>query len=372
MSKSAAKAARRLWRSFRLPTDAGGILSEPRYHTEPFCRLYLEGCSEWILASPAEALVAARFAPPLVLKLPPSPARDDLQVWALALLGSAYRAAGHLFEAASTFPLAFEVAERETVSPEILGDLWRRYAILLADQGRFAEAEEMLRRAIQAFEPLPSGKGDLSLGTVLLERGELRLRQRSIAAAIDDFGMALAQLDPKRNPRAYLSAARHLPAALDLAPELAFVNQATRWLRFARERQKGQRSGVARFELYCIEAEVLARVGSTRRAQKNLDIARKGFERLAAGPQLALASLQLAFLLHGEGRFEELRQLAAETAASCRSAGLSGEALALLDGWSAAPGEGAGRAALDALNRRLRELFTRAGRPTPLGDPTRM
>lgn len=370
MSKSAAKAARRLWRSFRLPADAGRILSDPRYHTAAFCRLYLEGCGEWLAASPAEALVAARIAPPLVLKLAPSGARHDLQVWALALLGSAYRENGNLFAAASTFPLAFEVEGREKISPEIAGDLCRRYSVLLADQGRFAESAAMLRRAADAFETLPPGKGDFSLGAVLLQRGELRLRQHSFAEAIDDFGMALAQLDPKRNARPYLAAARNLAAALDLAPELGFVNQATRWLRFARGQQKGRRSSLARFELYCIEAEVLAKVGSTRRAQKNLQIARKGFERLGACPQLALAALQLGFLLHGEGRFEELRRLAAETVTSCRAIGAGGELLALLEAWSAAAAAGVpSRAQLASFERLLRESVARAGRPAPFGEP---
>ncbi len=373
MSKSAAKAARRLWRGFRLSTDAGGILSEPRYHNHAFCRLYLEGCGESLFASPVDALVAARIAPPLVLKLPASSARDDLQVWALALLGSAYRANGHLFEAASTFPLAFEVAERGTISPEIAGDLYRRYSVLLADQERFVEAEAMLRRALVAFEPLPPGLGDFSLGAVLLQRGELRQRQRLFSSAIDDFGLALAQLDPKRNARTYLAAARNLASTLDLGAELELVNQAARWLRFARGQQKGQRGSLARFELYAIEAEVLAKVGSTRRAQKNLQIARKGLERLRAGPQLALASLQLALLLHGEGRFDELRRLAAETAATGVAAGLKGEAASLLQGWNEALSTGEpSREQLLALDRRLREIFARAGVPAPLGEPAWM
>ena len=376
MSKSAAKAARRLWRGFRLPADAGSILSEPRYHTEAFCRLYLEGCSQLMAASPAEALVAARLGPPLVLKLPPSGGRADLQVTALALLGSAHLANGQLFEAASTFPLAFEVAERESVSAAIRGDLDRRYAALLARQERFGEAESRLRQALDLLESIAPGDGDLHPGAVVLERGELRLRQRFFGEAIDDFGLALVQLDPKRNERAYFAAAHNLAAALSLAPELAFVNQATRWLRFARGRQKGQRGSRARFALYCIEAEVLAKVGSTRRAQKNLQIARRGFARLGDRHSLALASLQLAFLLHGEGRFDELRQLAGETAAAFAAGEGEGEdaaALALLEKWRAAAAEGPVELSLLAgIDRDLRGLFALSGRRAAFGGPPRM
>jgi hypothetical protein len=121
---------------------------------------------------------------------------------------------------------------------------------------------------------------------------------------------------------------------------------------------------------------VLAKVGSTRRAQKNLQIARRGFARLGARQALALASLQLAFLLHGEGRFEELRRLAGETAAAFargEGAELDAAALALLERWRDAASEGpAGLALLAAIDRDLRGLFAFSGHPPPFGGPPRM
>ena len=373
MSTRAETAARRLWQSLRLPRDTSKILTDPHFHTEAFCRLYLDGCDDLLFSCPAEGLVAARVAPPLVLKLPPSPARHNLQVLALALLGGAYRATGNLFEAASVYPLAFEVADSETLAPEILGDLYRRYSILLTDQGRFEEAEAMVRRAVQAFEPLEPGKGDFHLGSAILQRGSLRLHQERFAEAIDDFGMALGTLDPKRNRRSYYAAAHNLAAALALAPELAYVNQATRWLRFARGLQKGERSSLARFKLYCIEAEVLEKVGSTRRAQKNLQIARKGFERIGALHELALVSLQLAILLHGEGHFEELRQITDETVALCQEKGLETEALALLGHWQQATRQSLiSLSMLEGLARDLKDFFARHERASLFGEPGRM
>lgn len=360
MSTRAERAALRLWHSVRLPEDASTILSGPRFHTEAFCRLFLDGCDELLFSSPSEGLVAARVAPPLVLKLPPSHARNDLQVWALALLGGAHRACGNLFEAASTYPLAFEVADRERLSPPILGDLFRRYSILLTDQGRFPESEQMVRKAIDVLDPLPAGEGEFCLGAAILQRGSLRLHQEHFAEAIDDFGLALGMLDPKRNRRSYYAAAHNLAAALALAPDLDYVNQATRWLRHARSLQKGQRSSLARFKLYCIEAEVLEKVGSTRRAEKNLQIARKGFERIGAVHELALVSLQIILLLHGDGRFEELRQITDETVALCRQKGLDAEALALLVHWQKVTHEGLfSLPMLETLAHSLRRLLER-------------
>ena len=364
MTTRADRIARRLWSRLRLPGDAGIVLADARFHSEVFCRLYLEGCDELLLKNPAAGLVAARVAPPLVLKLAPSASRNDLEVRALTQMGEAYRKSGNFFEAASVFPLALDLAERENLSPEVLGDLLRRYAALLIDQGRWAEAETHIRRAIDVFEPLPAGPGEFALGAAILQRGELRLRQERFAEAIDDFGMALGCLDPKNHPRGYFTAARQLVAALELAPELPNVNRATRWLRHARELQKGQRASLARFKLYCIEAEVLAMVGSTRRAQKHLQIARKGFERVGALHELALVSLQMAILLHGEGRFEELRQLTDDTLLLCRQRGLSPEALALLGPWQRAVQQNPENLPLlEGIRQELRQQAAREGRP---------
>lgn len=364
MTTKADRVARHLFKGLRLPGDAGSVLADARYHTEGFCRLYLEGCDELLAKSPAGGLVAARVAPPLVLKLAPSASRNDLEVRALVLLGEAHRQSSHLFEAASVFPLAFDLAERENLSPDVLGDLFRRYAALLIDQGRLPEAEAQIRRAIDVFESLPAGRGEFSLGVAILQRGALRFRQERFAEAIDDFGMALGGLDPKHHARGYFSAARQLVAALEMAPELPNVNRATRWLRHARELQKGQRTSLARFKLYCIEAEVLAMVGSTRRAQKHLQIARKGFERLGALHELALVSLQMAILLQGEGLFEELRRLTDETLLLCRQRGLSPEALALLGPWQRAAQQAqVSRPLLEGIRQELRQLATQEGWP---------
>ena len=80
--------------------------------------------------------------------------------------------------------------------------------------------------------------------------------------------------------------------------------------------------------------------------------------------ELALVSLQMAILLHGEGRFEELRQLTDDTLLLCRQRGLSPEALALLGPWQRAVQQNPENLPLlEGIRQELRQQAAREGRP---------
>lgn len=332
-ARSSEEQAKRLLRRLDLPDQALRVLEHERYWNVAFCACFLDACDQQLFEDPRAGLPMAQVAPRLAENLPEGHEKNDLRVRALALLGGANRANGNLFESAATYNLAFKVAERSAVSAPILGDLHRRFSSLLIEQGRYPEALRMAQRAIDIFEGIPSGAGDFCLGAALLQRGIIRLRQERVDDAIRDFGMALTALDPKRNERSYYAAAHNLAYALASATDLQQIRQAARYLRYARELLKGQRASLARFKLYALEAQILNRLGSTRRAEKNLQIAREGFQRIGAFQEFLLISLELAAICQTEGRLQELRQLTEETVEICQGRGYPAEVLALLATW---------------------------------------
>lgn len=357
--------ARRLLRRLVLPAQADKVLENDRYWTPAFCACFLDACDQQLFEDPRAGLPMAQAAPRLAENLPESREKQDLRVRALALLGGANRANGNLFEASATYHLAFRVAERSAVSAPIFGDLHRRFSSLLIEQGRYPEALRMAQQAIDIFETVPSGVGDFCLGAALLQRGVIRLKQERVDDAIRDFGMALTALDPKRNERSYYAAAHNLAFALASATDLQQIRQATRYLRYARELLKGQRASLARFKLYALEAQILNRLGSTRRAEKNLHIAREGFERIGAFQEYLTISLELAAICLGEGRHQELRVITEEALVSCQGRGYSAEVLALLATWQKAVDEQrVSETFFEGLNRDLFFAFKRAKKPS--------
>lgn len=357
--------AKRLLRRLELPDGAAKVLEHERYWNAAFCAAFLNACDQQLFEDPRAGLPMAQCAPRLAEMLPESRDKQDLRVRSLALLAGANRANGNLFEAAATYNLAFRIAERSTLSQAIVGDLHRRYSNLLIDQGRYPDALRAAQKAIEIFEQVPSGPDDFCLGAALLQRGIIRLRQERIDEAIRDFGMALTALDPRRNERSYYAAAHNLAYALASAPDLQQISQATRYLRYARELLKGQRASLARYKLYALEAQVLVRLGSTRRAEKNLQIAREGFQRIGAFHEFVGISIELAGMFQGEGRVREVREITAETLAVCQGSAFTAEILALLATWQKAVDEQRLSAGfLDGLGRDLHYAFQRARRRT--------
>jgi tetratricopeptide (TPR) repeat protein len=329
--------ARRLANRLDLPNHAAEVLGHQRYWTPEFCRLYCDLCDEMLFSNPYGAFAMAGIAPRLVNLLPDGGSKNELMVHALAILGGANRAVGALGDADGCYRTAFAICQRVSIPPLEQADLQRRYTNLLVDQGRFGLALENIESAIDTLKTVaPHGEGDYCLGAALVQRGVLRIHRGEIAESLDDLGLALVALDPKRNERTYYAALHNLAFALTQTGSLSHLYQACRHLRTAKKLLEGRRNCQARYKLYWIEASLLQRLGSTRRAEKSLQIARKGFARIGARIELVLSSAELAILLREHGEQDALAEMVGETRSNCESLGAPPEALDLLDRWSQA------------------------------------
>lgn len=329
--------ARRLIHRLDLPNRAAEVLGHQRYWTPEFCRLYCDFCDEVLFSDPYNGFVMAGIAPRLVNLLPEGGPKNELMVHALAILGGANRAIGALGDADGCYRTAFAICQRVAIPPLELADLQRRYTNLLVEQGRFGLALENIGSAIDTLKIVaPHGEGDYCLGAALVQRGVIRIHRGDIAASIEDLGLALVALDPNRNERAYYAALHDLAYALTRTGNLSHLHQASRHLRTAKKLLEGRRNCQARYKLYWIEASLLQRLGSTRRAEKSLQIARKGFARIGTRIELVLSSMELAILYGEHDEHSALLQLVRETRSVCDSLGAPAGALALLDRWSRA------------------------------------
>ena len=351
----ARRRARRQLRRLKLPEQAPKVLNHHCYRTPELCELFCQACDRWLLQDPDAGLAMAMVAAQLVQTLPESTRKRQLRVQALSILGSAQRAVGELEEAETAFQRAFDSHRLEAVDSAGEADLLRRHAALLVDQDELEGAALAAQRSVELLTPAaPGGEADHRLGAALVQRGIVALRRERLDTAIDDFGLALGSLDPKRDERVYDDAIRHLALSLRSTPDLGQINRALGYLSTARAALQGRRGSLARNRLLWAESALQIRLGATRRAEKGLLRARAGFVRLGSVSNLVLVSLELAILYRGQGQLEELRHLARETLDECRRLGAGRKALGLLRSWQRAVRED--RATIDALETISREL----------------
>ena len=349
--------ARTLLDRLDLPIQASAVLGHERYWTEELCHLYFEACDEILFDDPAAGLPMARIAPALVQMLPSSRARLDLLVHALAILGDAQRAVGTLLESEGTFRTALVIAARAEVSLLEIADLHRRYSGLLLSQRRTEQALDAATRAVDILKiEAPYGRGDYCLGAALVRRGVAHLHRHAPKLALEDFGLALASLDPVANERTYSAAIQNLARALGQSSELGHLYRAARHLQAAKQALAGRDRCPVGYELLRVEAALLRRLGSAKRAQSNLEIAREGFAHTGKLAEFVLASIDLATLLEELGRLEDLRLLIHDTISTSRALNADIEALSILGTWHRAVESGgvSGR-----VSEQIRDRFER-------------
>lgn len=347
--------AQRLLQRLDLPTEAALVVSDRRYWTPEFCRLYCDACDEILFADPRSGLPMARIAPRLANLLPASRYKADLIVHSLAVLGGANRAVGALVESDGLYRTAFAVSRRPDVSAIERADLHRRYSNLLLEQRRPTQALDSADLAVEILESAaPRGSGDYCLGAALVQRGVVRIHREELAEAQEDFGLALLALDPRQNERAYYSAIHNLAYALSRDSDLVRLHRASHHLRRAEQMLAGRDDCQARFKLHWVEASLLQRLGATHRAEKSLRLARQGFARVGARLELVLSSLELAMLLEVHGDLRALAEVTEETLHLCRELGASAEALTILGTWKRAVEE---QTATTATLRRVGEDY---------------
>ena len=209
-----------------------------------------------------------------------------------------------------------------------------RVAVLRKYQREFSEAERLISTAIEISEK--EGESEL-LGISLAMRGALHLTMDSVPDALRDLSSALLILNEKKNSRVYEAALHNLTGCLhqEQGARLEDLAETLKTIKRARRKRRPGKS-VAKLKMRWQEGLIEAKFGFIGRAEQSLRASRKGFVELALPYETTLVSLDLSLFYLDEGRFYELRRLAAETYRIFRALSADRDATAALLLWKQA------------------------------------
>lgn len=215
-----------------------------------------------------------------------------LQGDAWAILGSSYRAVGDLRRAENAFNVAFSfLAEKPLFDPLALSRLSQRAAYLRCDQGRFAEALELVDSAIADYRQMEE-RGRLACA--LVDKGVVLRGAGRVREALGLVRQALEILDPAAEPRIFLAASHNMALYLEeLAETPHELQEAIAWLEVALGQHGQARESVDFFKTRAVVALTSIRLG--RRAEGRDELLRcfEGFGRLQSVPNQAVMLLHL-------------------------------------------------------------------------------
>ena len=328
------KHAKRLLSELVLPEEAWKALQHPRYWDPRFLTLYLNRCDELVFHDPHVGLKTARIAPGLALLVPEGTHPHDRQehrerlVRAYATLGGAYRAVGQPQTAEEPYRCALKLAG--PISPAARADLYQRLATLRTCQKRYDEAIRLGHEAGTIFR---SSGNFGQLACALASQAFAYVEAHRFSEALPVASEGLCYSNPKTNERVHYSLTHNFAYAAAHSNDLDQFGAARSKVREARRLLRHHRRSVPKFKLYWVEGLLLQKLFATKRAEQLFRKARRGFLELEAPYEIALASLDLSGLLHNEGRWAELRTIAAETFERFRELREDTEALAALGLW---------------------------------------
>ncbi|HEX7184568.1 MAG TPA: hypothetical protein VF756_22265 [Thermoanaerobaculia bacterium] len=280
------------------------LLDKPELQRFDLVELLLEESHRLQLPDPGRAEELAALAAILSERVrnPVEPARSA-HARALCLEGNACRLQGELERADS--PLSYAHFFVETVADRAVYS--RTVGLLRWEQGRLDEALALLRHAGRLFAEDQLG---LEHGVCLLLLGLACSEWEGPAAAVKPLLHGWATMEPAAYP--WLSMRAGLTLSGCLAEEgqaeaaRATLGDAVRL--YPRLREPGE---VLR--AFRLEARAKARLGRLDEAENLLEgLRRKLLEERSDLPELALASLELGFVLAATGRRQRIEALARE------------------------------------------------------------
>jgi tetratricopeptide (TPR) repeat protein len=192
------------------------------------------------------------------------------------------------------------------------------------DQRRLGEALQLLKTAIDLFvnhgEQHLAGRSLVKLTTIYHSMGQFE-------ECIATLGKAVELIEPKREPRLFLSARHNLIFA---TAELGRFTEAQRLYIEARPLYRSFNEPWVQNRRKWVRAKIAKGLGQLQRAETQLLAARDGFLGEGIPYDTALVSLELALLYAEQGRTEDLKRLAAEMVPIFASRHIHREALAAL------------------------------------------
>ncbi len=317
---------------------------------------FLERCNELSFRAPREGLALARHAPAYAAKVcaaNPECSSPTLMLQAYAYLGSAYRRVCDYERSEVAFQEALKY--RTQAPAPVVAELFLRLAYLRIAQ-LDPEAFQLIEEAIAILK-----RGNLvdrhDLGRCLLCRGFAFFDFKQPGKSLEDFTAALNHLSLRKSPRPYYAALHNLAtwavdhgnreqletAMANLKPSLSILHSYNR-------------RHYAKLKHRWLIALVDARLDHDGAAELAYLEIQAGFERLGMLYEVGMVAIDRALLYRKQGRLDELKTLAAETAAVFRRIGTEPAAREALDLWRRADVR---EVRAEGFLERLRDLFAR-------------
>ena len=218
--------------------------------------------------------------------------------------------------------VAVERCRQGTGDPLVLGRIMDLTASLRSAERLFGEAIELLHEAYGLYAAV--GETHLA-GRALISKGVYVGYRGDVEGALALLRQGLALIEPEREPKLVLTALQGMAAFL---VECGRFREARRLVWQGGLWRLAGEDRVSRAKLRWLEAKIDAGLDRPDRAEAKLIAVREEFGRAGLVYKQALATLDLAAVLLGQGRPCEVAPLVEEMMATFRTLGIGREALA--------------------------------------------
>jgi tetratricopeptide (TPR) repeat protein len=296
-----------------------------RFRHPALVRLLLEESRRQIPSDPTGAYHFSDLAWRVANRNPGMQGYFDFYVLATAQKANACRVANDRRRAGELFTEARRVlVEHGVTDPAIVARVDDLLGSLRKDQGRFAEAEKLLKRAAVQFG-LINATDDAA--RALINLGDTYQGQGSMDRAIETTRSALALLEPHSEPRLHLCGTYNLAFYLTEAKRFEEAAEVLEW---NEPLFRPFPEPWTQLRLLWLRGDIAMGLGDLVEAERAYTRTRDGFVSQGIGYDAAMVSLDLAVLYLRQGRTGDVRRLAEEMIPLFQAQDVHREAIAAL------------------------------------------
>jgi len=320
-----------LWRDFQKhpsPRQWTLLNNSARFNSLAFAERLLEAGLDAIYDDPHRALELNQMALVVAVRLDAHQygrgAAEDLRGRIWARIANSHRASSNLPAADSALATAAELLQAGSGEPLAEAELWYFTASIRRAQRRLDEAMVAIRRSRRIYRLLRDQHLE---GRSLLNQAMIHEIQGDLDSAVVCTRKALAQIDPKRDPKLCFAARHAFVWNLMCA---GAAEEAQRELDALKPTylENGDRMVILR--MHWLEGRIRRLRGDRATAEASLRQALDGFISAEIPYEAATVALDLSVLFAESGRTHELKPLAAELVEVFQRLGVAREACAAL------------------------------------------